>query len=87
LKRSSPTSPSAIRLINLKGKISADIRQSYTGGSTDMFIPKSYKGKKIYAYDVNSLYPSVKANKDYPVGCSFGARDFYRVASRFGLRN
>jgi hypothetical protein len=55
-------------IINLKGKISADIRKSYTGGSTDMFIPKNPKGTKIYAYDVNSLYPAVMANNSFPVG-------------------
>jgi len=55
-------------LIDLKGKISADIRLSYTGGSTDMFIPKNPKGKKIYAYDVNSLYPFVMKNYMYPIG-------------------
>lgn len=68
LMRSSPTGVPGIKIINLKGKISEDIRHSYTGGSTDMFIPKSSKGKKIYVYDINSLYPSVMANKDLPVG-------------------
>lgn len=49
----------------LRGKIEQDIREGYTGGSTDMFIPY---GKNIKCYDVNSLYPSVMLNCDMPVG-------------------
>ena len=49
----------------LTGNIENDIRQGYTGGSTDMFIPY---GKNIKCYDVNSLYPSVMINKDMPIG-------------------
>ena len=41
------------------------IKDSYTGGSTDMFIPY---GKNIKCYDVNSLYPSVMRNNLFPVG-------------------
>ena len=52
----------------LSGKIDKDIRQGYTGGSTEMFIPSIIGGKKIYAYDVNSLYPSVMKDKEYPIG-------------------
>jgi hypothetical protein len=49
----------------LTGNIDKDIRQGYTGGSTDMFIPY---GKNIKCYDVNSLYPSVMINQDMPIG-------------------
>jgi DNA polymerase elongation subunit (family B) len=52
----------------LSGKIAENIRLSYTGGAVDMYIPKLIKGKKIYVYDVNSLYPSVMANKEVPIG-------------------
>jgi len=52
----------------LSGKIDKDIRSGYTGGSTDMFIPKPPKGVKIYAYDVNSLYPSVMRDNLFPIG-------------------
>jgi hypothetical protein len=48
----------------LTGNIENEIRQGYTGGSTDMFIPY---GKNIKCYDVNSLYPSVMINKDMPI--------------------
>jgi DNA polymerase type B, organellar and viral len=41
----------------LSGKIAKDIRQGYTGGSCDVFIPQSKPGVRIKCYDVNSLYP------------------------------
>jgi DNA polymerase family B len=52
----------------LSGKIASDIRESYTGGSVDMFIPENKTNKLIYAYDVNSLYPAVMENNLMPVG-------------------
>nr|AWX52937.1 hypothetical protein [Lactarius sp. (in: basidiomycete fungi)] len=52
----------------LSGQIAKDIRQGYTGGSVDMYIPKNKKAVKIFGYDVNSLYPSVMLNCDMPVG-------------------
>jgi hypothetical protein len=55
------------RIHMLSGKIAENIRLSYTGGAVDMYIPKLIKGKKIYAYDVNSLYPSVMADKEFPI--------------------
>jgi len=50
------------------GKTKEDIKQSFTGGSTDMFIPYLPKDKKLYAYDVNSLYPFVMMKIEYPIG-------------------
>jgi hypothetical protein len=47
------------------GKVYNFIRQSFSGGSTDMFKPH---GNNIYCYDVNSLYPSIMRNNDFPVG-------------------
>jgi hypothetical protein len=49
----------------LSGQIFNDISKSFTGGSTEMFIPF---GENIYAYDVNSLYPYVMNNFDMPIG-------------------
>lgn len=46
----------AIPLID--GKIYSDIKKSYTGGSTDMFVPFNPEGTKVYGNDVNSLYPT-----------------------------
>jgi DNA polymerase type B, organellar and viral len=50
----------------LSGKIANDIRSGYTGGATDMYIPKS--NKKIKCLDVNSLYPYIMESKLMPVG-------------------
>jgi DNA polymerase type B, organellar and viral len=52
----------------LSGKIANDIRQGYTGGSVDMYIPKPPRSVKLYAYDINSLYPSRMKECDMPVG-------------------
>jgi hypothetical protein len=60
-------------------KTEFDIRNSYTGGSVDVYIPHNIKGpvltknkkgkyKVLYSYDVNSLYPNVMAYKNMPVG-------------------
>jgi hypothetical protein len=42
-----------------------DIKQSYTGGSTDMYIPY---GENIWCYDINSLYPTAMKLYKYPSG-------------------
>lgn len=52
----------------LSGKISKDIRQGYTGGAVDMYIPYNKKAVKVKGYDVNSLYPSRMRDCDMPVG-------------------
>jgi hypothetical protein len=52
----------------LSGKIESDIRQGYTGGAVDMYIPQNKKGVKIKCYDVNSLYPSQMYERDMPIG-------------------
>jgi hypothetical protein len=52
----------------LSGKISDDIRQGYTGGAVDMYIPCNKKGVQVKCYDVNSLYPSVMKNCLMPIG-------------------
>jgi len=52
----------------LTGQINKDIRISYTGGSTDMFIPQNIDNELVYSYDINSLYPSVMKNKNFPIG-------------------
>ena len=50
------------------GQVFDFIKESFTGGSTEMYIPSVPEGKKIYCYDVNSLYPYVMLNNMYPVG-------------------
>jgi hypothetical protein len=45
----------------LSGEIADKIRTSYSGGAVDMYLSKPINKKKIYAYDVNALYPYVIA--------------------------
>jgi DNA polymerase type B, organellar and viral len=52
----------------LAGKIADDIRSGYTGGATDMYIPKSKSGVKLKSLDVNSLYPSQMESRLMPIG-------------------
>jgi hypothetical protein len=52
----------------LSGQIAKDIRNGYTGGSCDVFIPKNPTNTLIHGYDVNSLYPSTMEEFDMPVG-------------------
>ena len=65
-------------IYQLLGNVEKDIRESYTGGAVDVYIPHnrinnvldSFKAyfTKIYWYDANSLYPFVMANTSMPVG-------------------
>jgi hypothetical protein len=52
----------------LSGKIASEIRSGYTGGAVDMYLPSNKKTTKIYAYDVNSLYPFVMKDNLMPIG-------------------
>lgn len=53
----------------ISGQIAKDIRLSYTGGSTDMYIPtNSVKEELVYCYDINSLFPAAMAEYPMPIG-------------------
>jgi DNA polymerase type B, organellar and viral len=71
----------------LSGKIANAIRSSYTGGAVDMYVPKPPKGKKVYCYDVNALYPSQMKTNLMPVGTPIyfkgNIRDFNKNAFGF----
>ena len=56
------------KIPQLSGQIAKDIRQSYTGGAVDMYIPENPEDTQIHAYDVNSLYPFTMNEYDLPVG-------------------
>ncbi len=48
-----------------KGDTFDFIRESFTGGSTEIYKPY---GKDIFVYDVNSLYPFIMKNSLFPIG-------------------
>jgi DNA polymerase type B, organellar and viral len=52
----------------LSGQIANEIRQGYTGGAVDMYLSRPPEGVKLYAYDVNSLYPYTTDQLDMPIG-------------------
>jgi hypothetical protein len=52
----------------LSGKIAKDIRNSYSGGAVDVYIPQNKKGIILYAYDVNALYPYIMFSQLMPIG-------------------
>lgn len=51
----------------IHGEMFEFIKESYTGGSVDVYKPTS-DGKKVYRYDVNSLYPYVMKKYPMPTG-------------------
>ena len=60
-------------IYQLLGQVENDIRQSYTGGAVDVYIPHNIffeenRRKKLYYYDANSLYPFVMFSLMMPVG-------------------
>lgn len=64
-------------IYQILGNIEESIRLSYTGGAVDVYKPhnriskpfdKNPLFKKLFYYDVNSLYPTVMANCLIPVG-------------------
>jgi hypothetical protein len=65
-------------IYQISGEVEQNIRQSYTGGAVDVYIPHnritSFFGsiramfRTLFYYDVNSLYPTVMARLPMPVG-------------------
>ena len=70
-----PNLPKGVVIHQVSGQIEKDLRKAYTGGAVDVYKPHNRVGgffsnmfKKLYYYDVNSLYPFVMANIPMPVG-------------------
>jgi hypothetical protein len=65
-------------IYQILGKVESAIRESYTGGAVDVYIPHNRIGslslpvkgmfRKLFYYDVNSLYPTVMALHPMPIG-------------------
>jgi len=65
-------------IYQLLGKAEYNIRESYSGGAVDVYIPHNritnlfnkakILFKTLYYYDVNSLYPFVMSTFDMPIG-------------------
>ena len=55
-------------IFNLGPETEKDLRQWYTGGAVDMYIPSSQKGTRIFGYDINSMYPFIMRNLVMPTG-------------------
>lgn len=54
-------------IYSLKPTVDEFVRKSYFGGRTEIFKPEYHNKKKnIYCYDVNSLYPTVMRDNEYP---------------------
>jgi len=51
----------------LSGQTAKNIRLSYTDGSTDIYIPFNSNSELVYRYDINSLYPVVIKDKNFPI--------------------
>jgi hypothetical protein len=70
-----PTEPND-SIYQILGNVEKEIRKSYSGGAVDVYLPSNKitynysinKFKKLFYYDVNSLYPTVMANNPMPVG-------------------
>lgn len=60
------------------------LRRAYYGGHSDVYKPK---GENLYAYDVNSLYPSVMVGRKMPGGRPVWHRDLrkHKLADIFGF--
>jgi hypothetical protein len=57
------------------------LRIGYTGGAVDVYKPTNPPDTKVYAYDINSMYPYVMSKYDYPVGTLIffvGTRDIVK---------
>lgn len=65
-------------IFRISAEVEQNIRESYTGGAVDVYIPHNKisgffttiaaKFKQLFYYDVNSLYPTVMSRLPMPIG-------------------
>jgi hypothetical protein len=65
-------------IYQISAEVEQNIRQSYTGGAVDVYIPHNRIGSfslpikamftKLFSYDVNALYPTAMATHPMPIG-------------------
>jgi hypothetical protein len=65
-------------IFRISTEVEQNIRESYTGGAVDVYIPHNKisgffttiaaKFKQLFYYDVNSLYPTVMSRLPMPIG-------------------
>jgi hypothetical protein len=52
----------------IQGELYQILKNSFTGGSVDVYKPRPEENEKVFRYDVNSLYPFVMKEKNMPIG-------------------
>lgn len=55
-----------VKIPLLSGDIFDDLSKAFYGGHVDMYVPFNKEGTKVYANDVNALYPSQMKDNLYP---------------------
>ena len=65
-------------IYQINGLVESNIRESYTGGAVDVYIPhnkisswltpNNIDYETLYYYDMNSLYPTAMAQRPMPIG-------------------
>lgn len=60
--------PEHARIGITDAKLYDKLHAAYMGGAVDVYTPQSEPMHTVYCYDVNSMYPAVMRDMDYPVG-------------------
>lgn len=69
--------PKKKKLYSLDKDVDRFVRKSYQGGRTEIFnMVYSNSTKPLYCYDVNSLYPTVMRDNEFPSKPKFSTTDF-----------
>jgi len=69
--------PKKKKLYSLDKDVDRFVRKSYQGGRTEIFnMVYSNSSKPLYCYDVNSLYPTVMRDNEFPSKPKFSTTDF-----------